>query len=61
MFTSQYQTNTHDHQSTRGLCSKTMETKASLKKVKHILVYAAPLNAFVKGGHESHTRLDIKP
>jgi hypothetical protein len=38
-----------------------METKASLKKVKHILVYAAPLNAFVKGGHESHTRLDIKP
>jgi hypothetical protein len=37
-----------------------METKASLKKVKHILVYAAPLNAaplnaFVKGGHESHT------
>jgi hypothetical protein len=39
-----------------------METKASLKKVKHILVYAAPLNAFVKGGHdESHTRLDINP
>jgi hypothetical protein len=38
-----------------------METKASLKKVKHIRVYAAPWNAFVKGGNESHTRLDINP